>query len=159
MLCYKLTKRDNILRRIVLINALVNLGRVERVPSENLVPNKPSRNTLHTKSQRPLSDKTPQSEQGFSPSPEPRDRLNSLTNRHCLFYVFEPTYQCYFATARKAREHFERHFGYLQRDEFISCPDKFCGLAFRGHRAFKSHAEKVHLRRCFTKEQRIKAGL
>jgi hypothetical protein len=35
--CQELPKEDDILRRVVLINALIDLGRVERVPSKNLV--------------------------------------------------------------------------------------------------------------------------
>jgi hypothetical protein len=155
----ELSEEDDILRRVILINALIDLGRVERVPSENLVPKKSAQVTITSKSQESSPDDPARSEQGLSPSPEPRDRPISLTNRHCLFCVFEPNYQCYFTTTRKAREHFEKHLRHFKRDEFISCPDKFCGLAFRGHRAFKSHAEKVHSIRYFTEAQRIKAGL
>ena len=157
--CQELPQEDDILRRVVLINALIDLGRVERVPSENLVPKESAQVTITSESQKSSPDDSPRSEQGLSPSPEPRDRPISLTNRHCLFCVFEPNYQCYFATTRKAREHFEKHLRHFKRDEFISCPDKFCGLAFRGHRAFKNHAEKVHSIRYFTEAQRIKAGL
>jgi hypothetical protein len=155
----ELAKEDDILRRTVLINALIDLGRVGQVPSESFISNRSSGNKPHTKNQRPLHNEPPQPEKAFSPSPEPRDRPISLTNRHCLFCVFEPTYQCYFATARKAREHFEKHLYKFKREDFISCPDRFCGLAFRGHVAFKSHAERVHSIRYFTEEQRVKAGL
>jgi hypothetical protein len=155
----ELAEEDDILRRKVLINALIELGRVERVPSEDHLPNRPLNNELHTKSQKPSPSDPPRTEEAFSPSPESRNRPISLTNRHCLFCAFEPTYQCYFATARKAREHFEKHLRNFKREEFISCPDNFCGLAFRGHAAFKSHAERVHSIRYFTEEQRVKAGL
>ncbi|CAG7936683.1 unnamed protein product [Penicillium nalgiovense] len=157
--CQELSEEDDIMRRVVLINALIDLGRVERVPSENLVSKKSTQYTITNGSQEASADEPTRSEQGFSPSPEPRDRPISLTTRHCLFCVFEPNYQCYFASARKAREHFEKHLRNFKRDQFISCPDKFCGLAFRGHQAFKSHAEKVHSIRYFTEAQRIKAGL
>jgi ElaB/YqjD/DUF883 family membrane-anchored ribosome-binding protein len=157
--CQELSEEDDIMRRVVLINALIDLGRVERVPSENLVSKKSAQYTITNGSQEASPDEPTQSEQGFSPSPEPRDRPISLTTRHCLFCVFEPNYQSYFASARKAREHFEKHLRNFRRDQFISCPDKFCGLAFRGHQAFKSHAEKVHSIRYFTEAQRIKAGL
>lgn len=155
----ELAEEHDILRRTALINALIDLGRVERVPSENFLPSRPSDNELHTKSQKPSPSDPPKTEEALSPSPESRNRPISLTNRHCLFCAFEPTYQCYFATARKAREHFEKHLRNFKREEFISCPDKFCGLAFRGHAAFKSHAERVHSIRYFTEEQRVKAGL
>jgi hypothetical protein len=36
----ELSEEDDILRRVILINTLIDLGRVERVPSENLVPKK-----------------------------------------------------------------------------------------------------------------------
>jgi hypothetical protein len=157
--CQELSEEDDISRRAILINALIDLGRVKRVPSENLVSKKLVQVTITSECQEPSPDDPARSEQSLSASPEPRDRPISLTNRHCLFCVFEPNYQSYFASTRKAREHFEKHLRHCKRDEFISCPDKFCGLAFRGHRAFKSHAEKVHSIRYFTEAQRIKAGL
>ncbi|KAJ5127951.1 hypothetical protein N7448_008730 [Penicillium atrosanguineum] len=157
--CQELSEEGDISRRVILINALIDLGRVERVPSENLVPKKLVQVTITSECQEPSPDDPARSEQGLSASPEPRDRPISLTNRHCLFCIFEPNYQSYFASTRKAREHFEKHLRHCKRDEFISCPNKFCGLAFRGHRAFKSHAEKVHSIRYFTEAQRIKAGL
>ncbi|KAJ5406071.1 hypothetical protein N7465_007355 [Penicillium sp. CMV-2018d] len=155
----ELSEEDKISRRVILISALVNLSRVEKVPSGSLVLKELVQVTIASECQEPSPDDHARSEQGFSPSPEPRDRPISLTNRHCLFCIFEPNYRCYFASARKAREHLEKHLSHFKRDEFISCPDKSRGLAFRGHRAFKSHAEKVHSVRYFTEAQRIKAGL
>lgn len=88
----ELAEEDGILRRTVLINALIDLGRVERVPSENFLPNRPSDNELHTKSQKASLSDLPKTEEAFSPSPELRNRLIPLTNRHCLFCAFEPIY-------------------------------------------------------------------
>jgi len=107
-----------------------------------------------------VSQVTPEeiSQKEASPPPEPRKRPVSLTNRHCLFCVFEPNYQCFFASSRKAREHLEKHMRGFDCDELIECPDRLCGLAFRGHIALKNHAERVHSVRYFTEAQRRKAG-
>lgn len=145
-----LSEEDEMGHRIFLINALIDLGRVKKVPSERIIPEtntkcaaNNNRNSTHDKP---------------SPSPEPRDRPISLTNQHCLFCVFQPHYQCYFASTRKAREHFEKHLRDLKRDEPMPCPDKFCRLVIHGHEALKSHAERVHSVCYFTEAQRIQAG-
>ncbi|KAK5805852.1 hypothetical protein VI817_000110 [Penicillium citrinum] len=139
-------------RRIELIDALVQLGRIEKIPSERPIRAAMPRNTS-------ISQVSPEEiSQDASPPPEPRKRPVSLTNRHCLFCVFAPNYQCFFASSRKAREHFEKHMRGFNCDELIECPDRLCGLAFRGHIALKNHAERVHSVRYFTESQRRKAG-
>ena len=148
-----LSVTEDTARRIELIDALVQLGRIEKIPSERPIRAAMPRNTS-------VSQVSPEeiSQKDASPPPEPRKRPISLTNRHCLFCVFEPNYQCFFASSRKAREHFEKHMRGFNRDDLIECPDRFCELAFRGHIALKNHAEKVHSVRYFTEAQRRKAG-
>ncbi|KAI2791759.1 hypothetical protein POX_c04637 [Penicillium oxalicum] len=152
-----LSEEDELAQRILLINALIELGRVEKVPSESIVTriNKECAAQIEPN----LSARTFSQPEEDSASPGPRDRPISLTNRHCLFCVFEPHYQCYFASPRKAREHFEKHLRGLKWDDLIPCPDKICKIPLRGHQGLKSHAERVHSVRYFTEAQRIKAGL
>ncbi|KAJ5110122.1 hypothetical protein N7532_002767 [Penicillium argentinense] len=151
-----LPEREDMMRRVTLINALIELGRVQSVPSEN--------DKREKKMQNAGSDEHTPLEERFRPEPdpsptsEPRDAPISLTNRHCLFCVFEPNYQCYFATPRKAREHFERRLRGLKQDEPVPCPDSFCKLALRGPQALKSHAQRVHKVRYFSEAQCSKLG-
>jgi hypothetical protein len=148
-----LSVAEDTARRIELIDALVQLGRIEKIPSERPIREAMSCNTSFSQaSSEELSQKD------SSPPPEPRKCPISLTNRHCLFCVFQQNYQCFFASSRKAREHFEKHMRGFNGDELIECPDRFCGLAFRGRVLLKNHAEKVHSVRYFTEAQRIKAG-
>jgi ElaB/YqjD/DUF883 family membrane-anchored ribosome-binding protein len=151
-----LSEEDEMRQRIVLINALVDLGRVERVPCERITPE--ANTKCAADNNRSSSPEELSRSQQESSSPEPPDRPISLTNRHCLFCVFQPHYQCYFASPRKAREHFEKHLRDFKRDEPILCPDTFCSLVLNGHKALKSHAQRVHSVRYFTEEQRIQAG-
>jgi hypothetical protein len=151
------SKKDDVGQRIVLINALIDFGRVEKVPSERTLSETESQCTAND-NQTSSCEVTPSSQQDHSSSPEPRDGPICLTNRHCLFCVFEPNFQCYFATPRKAREHFEKHLRGVKRDEPILCPDKFCNLVLRGHQALKNHAQRVHSVLYFTEAQRTLAG-
>jgi hypothetical protein len=142
-----LSEEDEMGQRIVLINALIDFGRVEKVRSERItVCQKQILIVQPTTIRicRLMNLLSSRSEQEPSPSPEPCDGPISLTNRHCLFCVFQPHYQCYSATTRKSREHFEKHFRGFKRYEPIPCPDKYCRLVLHGHQALKSHAEGVH---------------
>ncbi|KAJ5993062.1 hypothetical protein N7451_008786 [Penicillium sp. IBT 35674x] len=153
----RLSKKDDMGQRIVLINALIDLGRVEKVPSERTISETESQCTAND-NQTSSCEVTSCSKQDQSSSPEPRDGPICLTNRHCLFCVFEPNFQCYFATPRKAREHFEKHLRALERNGRIPCPDRFCNLVLHGHQALKNHAKRVHSVTYFTEAQRIHAG-
>ncbi|KAJ5982359.1 hypothetical protein N7451_012459 [Penicillium sp. IBT 35674x] len=144
-------------QRIVLINALIDLGRVEKVPSERTISETESQCTAND-NQTSSCEVTSCSKQDQSSPPEPRDGPICLTNRHCLFCVFEPNFQRYFATPRKAREHFEEHLRALERNGRILCPDRFCNLVLHGHQALKNHAKRVHSVTYFTEAQRIHAG-
>jgi hypothetical protein len=119
-LSQELSEEDNILRHVILINALINLGRVERVPSENLVPKKSAQVTITSKSQKSSPDDLARSEQGLSPSPEPQDRLISLTNRHYLFCVFEPNYLILFHNNTESQRAFREAPPSLQERGVLS---------------------------------------
>ncbi|KAJ6057049.1 hypothetical protein N7460_000323 [Penicillium canescens] len=158
---HDLSEEDDMAQRVYLVNALIGLGRVVKVPSERAKPEKQAE--CATNNDQNSFPKEPyraeyRAETEPSSSPEPRDCPISLTNRHCLFCIFKPEYQCYFASPRKAREHFEKHLRKYKRTEPILCPDEFCQLVLNGHKALKRHAEKIHHVRYFTDAQRIQAG-
>ncbi|KAE8395001.1 hypothetical protein BDV23DRAFT_178990 [Aspergillus alliaceus] len=138
--------------RLALASALIDLGRVMKIPSERI-----SGEDLTTESTSPMSVTSAQPDEESS-TPEPRASPISLTNKHCLFCVFNSHHQCYFSTSRKAREHFEKYLRSIGREEPIPCPDDFCQLVLHGHQELKSHAAQVHKVRYFTDVQRIRAG-
>lgn len=152
-----LSEESDMAKRVTMVNALIGLGRVVKVPSERINPDKKTKCAISIDRISP-SKEPPQVETEPSSSPEPRDCPISITNRHCLFCVFEPQYQCYFASPRKAREHFEKHLRKYKPTEPIPCPDGYCQLVLSGHKALKRHAEDVHHVRYFTEAQRIQAG-
>jgi hypothetical protein len=152
-----LSEKDDMAQRVNLVNALIELGRVGKVLSERIIPEKQIKCTISSDLMSPPKE-LPQGKTEPPSSPEPRDCPISLTNRHCLFCIFEPHYQCYFASPRKAREHFEKHLRNYKPTEPIPCPDEYCQLVLIGHKALKRHAENVHLVRYFTEAQRIQAG-
>lgn len=149
-----LSEREALQHRITLVNALIDLGRLMKVPSEKT----PRAIGMAATAPRSTSIELFRPDQDLSPTPEPRDSPISLTNKHCIFCVFNPHHQCYFSTSRKAREHFEKHMRDFERDGPIQCPDEFCQLVLHGHQSLKEHADQVHNVKYFTEAQRIRAG-
>ncbi|KAE8383921.1 hypothetical protein BDV26DRAFT_287333 [Aspergillus bertholletiae] len=147
-----LSEKEALDHRLALSNTLIDLGRVVKIPSERI-----SGEDITTDSASPQSVVSSQLDKDSS-TPEPRASPIALTNKHCLFCVFSPHYQCYFSTSRKAREHFEKHLRIFGREEPIPCPDGFCQLVLHGHQELKRHANQVHKVRYFTEAQRIRAG-
>ncbi|KAE8334283.1 hypothetical protein BDV24DRAFT_173079 [Aspergillus arachidicola] len=147
-----LSEKEALDHRLALSNALIDLGRVVKIPSERI-----SGEDVTTDSASPPSIVSSQTDKDPS-SPEPRASPIALTNKHCLFCVFSPHHQCYFSTSRKAREHFEKHLRTFGREEPIPCPGEFCQLVLHGHQELKSHANQVHKVRYFSEAQRIRAG-
>ncbi|KAI2748661.1 hypothetical protein DTO012A8_9872 [Penicillium roqueforti] len=152
-----LSEKNDMAQRVTLVNALIELGRVRKVPPERFNPERQTEYAIGSNIVS-LPKELPSAETESSSSPEPRGCPISLTNRHCLFCIFEPQYQCYFASSRKAREHFEKHLRKYKPTELITCPDRYCQLVLSGHKALKRHAEDVHHVRYFTEAQRIQAG-
>ncbi|KAG0161261.1 hypothetical protein PDIDSM_8795 [Penicillium digitatum] len=93
-----LSEKNDMAQRVTLVNALIELGRVRKVPPERF---NPERQTEYAISSNIVSlpKELPSAETESSSSPEPQGCPISLTNRHCLFCIFEPQYQCYFASS------------------------------------------------------------
>ena len=131
-----LSEREALQHRITLTNALIDLGRFVKVPSEKPKGNRDG--CYH--SQIDINRAFPARSRSVSYS-RTEGLPISLTNKHCIFCVFRPHHQCYFFTSRKAREHFEKHMRGFERDGPIWCPDEFCQLVLHGHQSLKEHAD------------------
>ncbi|CAG7991763.1 unnamed protein product [Penicillium salamii] len=152
-----LSEKNNIVQRVTLVNALIKLNRVRKVSTERF---NPKRQTEYAISSNIVSlpKELPSTKTESSLSPKPQDYPISLTNRHYLFYTFELQYQSYFASSRKAREHFEKHLRKYKPTKPITYPDKYCQLILSRHKALKRYTKDIHHIRYFTKAQRIQTG-
>lgn len=90
--------------RIALTNALVDLGRLNNIPSERVAVTRTDATAA-----RPTCSESSGSSDYLSLTPKPRTSPIALINRYYLFYIFSSHHQSYFSTSRKAREHFEKH--------------------------------------------------
>ena len=107
-----LSERETLQHQITLINALIDLGCLVKV----LLEKTPRAIEMAATTPRLTSIELFQPDQDLSPTPEPRDSSISLTNKYCIFCVFNPHHQCYFSTSHKAQEHFEKHMWDFERD-------------------------------------------